>query len=99
MPGLPARAVGVVWYRREDYGRILAIMADADKLPATWDKWFYSADKLVRHLTKQGAIVEKVQIDPETFPAWCAARGLNLDAEARNRFSAEAVGRQHGATH
>lgn len=74
-------------------------MADADVLPPTFEKWFYRAEQLRGRLKKQGMVVEKVEIDPETFPAWCAARGLNVDAEARNAFANEAVAAKHRATH
>ena len=30
-------------------------------------------------------------INPETFPDWCRSRGLNIDAQARNLFAAEAA--------
>lgn len=99
MQPLTVRAVGMVWYRREDYPRILQIMADADKLPATWDKWFYRAEKGRRRIEKDGMVVEKVYLDPDEFPRWCEARGLDIDAKARTRFANEAVAAKYRGTH
>ena len=36
-----------------------------------------------------GDVVIKVFIDPETFPAWCAGKGLAMDAEARSQLAIE----------
>lgn len=43
---LQVRALGMAWYRRQDYGRILEIMEDAHLLPPTFDKWLGKAEKL-----------------------------------------------------
>jgi hypothetical protein len=81
----PVRAVGMVWYRREDYAEILRIMDDADKLPPTWEKWHYAADRGLREVEGKGHIVIRAYIDPVEFSTWCVARGLKLDAEAREK--------------
>lgn len=89
------RAVGIAWYRREDYQKIRAVMADPDKLPATFDKWFYSANKFARGLEARGQIVERVYLDPDEFAEWCQRRGMNIDAKARMTFANEFVGRKY----
>lgn len=45
---------------------------------------------------RRGLIAERVYIDPDEFPRWCAARGLDLDADARMAFASEAVARKYG---
>ena len=99
MASLPIRAVGLVWYRRNDYSRVLQIMTDADELPPTWDKWLYRAEQALRRFEKSGMVVEKVYLDPEIFPGWCEARGLEIDAKARIAFVNAAVREMHGGTH
>ena len=32
---------------------------------------------------RSGAIVVRAELDPETFPNWCAARSLHVDATGR----------------
>ena len=96
---LPTRAAGIAWYRREDYARILTIMEDAQVLPASWEEWFKIAKNTRDHVRRQGMIVEQVTIDPDTFPAWCRARGLNVDAKARTTFANEYVGLKYNSTH
>ena len=93
----PARIAAVVWYRREDYPRVLTIMEDAHLLPPTWEKWRYSADKVARQAQKSGVVVEKVYLHLDDFLAWCRARGLNVDAKARTAFANECAARKHGA--
>lgn len=89
------RAVGIAWYRREDYERIRAIMDDRDKLPATFDEWLQAAEELERNLERAGHIVERVYIDPDAFAEWCRLRRLDIDSQARMRFSNEVVARKY----
>jgi hypothetical protein len=99
MVPIPVRAVGMVWYRQADYPRILQIMADADKLPTTWEKWSERAEQGFRLNTEKGFLVEKVYLDPDEFSGWCKARGLDIDAKARTRFANEAVYAKYRTTH
>lgn len=80
-------AVGLVWYRKEDYDTARAIMADADLLTLTYEKWRYRAAKTEAELTAKGHKVIRAIIDPTEFPLWCRARGLNVDAKGRNAFA------------
>ena len=70
------RAVGVVWYREADWPRLRAQFADADKLPDTYPEWLASAEALLAQLRRDRIPAESVPLDPDTFSAWCAARGL-----------------------
>lgn len=97
--GQPIRASGIPWYMRQDYPRILHIMADVEVLPPTYEAWRKRADQIKREITKQGGIAVEAIIDPATLPAWCAARGLNVDANARSQFASEWAFRHHGNTH
>lgn len=89
--GIPVRAVGIPWYRREEYGRIRRVMADGHLLPATWRDWLDRAQQAEQQIKAQGIVAERVYLDPRGFPDWCRARGLDVDADARMRFASEAV--------
>ena len=84
---IPIDVVGMVWYRLEDYDAIRGIMADGHKLPATFSEWRMKAETGEKKLRRDRKIVVRAYIDPETFPDWCRARGLNVDAKARMEFA------------
>jgi hypothetical protein len=42
--------------------------------------------ELYDKLTAAGHVVVKAYIDPDTFPKWCQAHGLEMNAKARTRF-------------
>lgn len=88
---LPIRATGIPWYYRQDYPRILEIMVDAADLPRTYDQWRQRAEKLQREIERLGGVAVPAVIDPGTFPDWCRARGLNIDAEGREAFAVDAA--------
>ena len=89
------RAIGIAWYRSaEDYNRLRAIFTDGRSLPRTFNEWLKLAEEAYNGLKKKGHTVQKAYLDPDTFPAWCAERGLNVDANARTSFANDFVARK-----
>ena len=79
--------IGIAWYLQQDYPAILNIMADADLLPASFEKWQYQVHRLERDIRASGKVVVRAVIDPATFPEWCRSRDLNVDSKARRAFA------------
>jgi hypothetical protein len=79
----------IAWYRPEDYKVLRLLFKDGHKLPLTYEDWEQQVHAICDQLTSQGVIVTKAHIDPKTFPSWCRARDLNIDAKARERFVTE----------
>lgn len=86
MNDLPA--VGIAWYRREDYARARKLFKDGDQMFARFDDWLKAAENAKQVEEANGHVVFKAYIDPDTFPAWCKTRGLDIDANARMEFGA-----------
>jgi len=100
MAQLPVRAAGMAWYRREDYDRLRnSVFVDGNVLHDSYAEWFKAAKNGESQLRSQGHIVERVYIDPDEFPQWCAAHGLNVDAKGRTAFANFVVAQKHGQTH
>lgn len=97
--GLRVSVTGIGWYKRADYARVLEVMEDRERLPPTFDKWQRKAEDMERKLQSQGMRVIRAHIDPEKFVAWCAERGLNVDADARMRWGNEAAIREVRGAH
>lgn len=89
--------IGMVWYHTEDYDAILRIMSDRDQLPRRFDVWLAKAERGEQERTRQGQIVVRAYIDPETFPDWCRSRNLNVDSEARMLY-ANTVAKNHAGS-
>jgi len=43
---MQVQAVGISWYRAEDYDRLKRIFSDGAKLPATFEEWHVKAQDL-----------------------------------------------------
>lgn len=82
-------AVGIPWYRRGDYPRILAIMKDADSLPRTFREWEKAAHEALAFVQREGGTPVRVELRPDAFAAWCALRGLDVDNNARQLFASD----------
>ena len=88
-------AVGIPWYREADWDAIKGVMVDAHKLHPRYQDWLEAAEKVENHARQSGRIVERAYIDPAEFPGWCALRGLDVDADGRQRFAAEFAATKH----
>lgn len=86
-PAPRLRIFGMPWYRREDYPRLLEIVADPEKLCATYDEWFAIAEPMVRWFEAQGLLVERVEINPDLFRHWCRNRDLAPNGRARTLYA------------
>lgn len=89
--------VGIAWYKRDSYPRCLATFVDGASLHETFDEWLTAAEKVEKQLLQQGQKVVRVDIDPDTFPDWCAKNGFTqIDAKARTHYgnmrAAESLG-------
>jgi hypothetical protein len=83
------KTIGIVWYLREDYPRIVEIMEDGEQLPSSFDEWLALAEKLETEFLDCGLFVVRVTIEPETFLVWQTAHGLPADAAMRDLFASE----------
>ncbi|GAA5655776.1 hypothetical protein Brsp06_02142 [Brucella sp. NBRC 13694] len=81
--------MGIPWYAEGDYAAILRTMSDGNLLPSTYQQWKQKAERLESETKAKGITVVRAIIDPKTFPAWCAIRGLKVDAQARMSFANE----------
>jgi hypothetical protein len=80
---------GLAWYRREEYPRILEMMADRSEMHDTYDEWLRDVERLEARLVSDGHAVTHVIIDPEIFRSWCDQHNLKPVAKTRSRFVAE----------
>lgn len=92
----PPPAVGAFWIKEEDYPALLKIFDDGDKLPPTWKEWLRIAEEMEQGLKAYGHVVLRVNIDPATFPAWCAAHDTRPNSAGRRKFVAAAVTQRYG---
>src|SRR5262245_21453557 len=81
--------LGMVWYRRADYGPLRTSFVDSDKLPRTYDEWLAKAETGRRVLRAKGNVVVRVVLDPDEFATWCDAKKLPRDEKARGEFAGE----------
>ena len=91
---MQVQAVGISWYRAEDYDRLKRIFSDGAKLPATFEEWHVKAQALHDRIASEGRLAVKAYIDPDTFPDWCKAHGKEADAQGRMAFANECAYKQ-----
>ena len=94
---IPVRAIGMAWFRSaEDFAWARREFIDGHGLPATFEEWQRKAKAVLERLRASGQTVERVMIDPATFPAWCRENGFEMTSQARQHYSATMV--RHLAT-
>ena len=96
MDHLPARRIGLPWYRREDYATLRAGMADPHGLASTYEGWLAAALNNEAVARQAGLDVVRVVVDPLAFAEWCAMRVRPADAGARVAYVKEAAEGEDG---
>jgi hypothetical protein len=86
----PVKTVGIGWYDRDAYPRILE---DAETLPDSYDDWARIAKATERTISAEGIKVVRAVIEPDQFKIWCKAEGLRCNVKARMRWSGEFASR------
>ncbi len=89
MTGLYRNGCMLPWFRRERYDEARARMADADRLPASFDEWLEHAERREQQRIRAGLSVHRVNVDDDLFVRFCAERHEPLDGNARMRFAAD----------
>ena len=54
--------IGMVWYSREDYPRVLEVMADSALLPRTFESWEAKAQQGFQAQLDKGCIPVKAEL-------------------------------------
>ncbi len=81
--------IGLGWYRREDWDRLLRMFPDRDKLHDTYDEWLKDVLKGEKMVKRKGNLVKRIIVDPDELAAWCALRGLQPVAATRAEYVCE----------
>ena len=82
-------ALGLAWYRQEDYPRILTTMVDGCKLPKTFEEWEKKAVLSEKQMIANGHIILRTIIDPDEFVRWCQGKRKLPNAQMRGHYVAE----------
>ena len=83
--------LGMAWYRKEQWDRLLAVSADRQELGGTFEEWSLEAEKNLAKWRAEGTAIEKVDVDVEELVGWCKSRRLPIDERVRARFVAEKI--------
>ena len=79
--------MGVAWYRRDQWDRLLEISSDRGELEDTFDEWKTVAEENLRNLARHGYKFRKVAIDVEELLIWCNSQNRDVDGDARTEFT------------
>jgi len=81
--------IGVAWYRKEQWDRLLEISSDRDNLDDTYEEWKANAEASLPMLTQEGYVPRKIDVDVEELLRWCNSQKLPVDGDSRSRFTWE----------
>jgi hypothetical protein len=79
--------MGVAWYSRQQWGRLLEISSDWDELESTYDEWKTMAEENFSILVQQGYVLRKIDIDVEELLRWCKLQNRPVDGDTRTEFT------------
>jgi hypothetical protein len=86
-----ATEIGLGWYRREDWNRLLQMFPDRAKLHDTYDEWLkdvHHDEKLVKH---KGNVVKRIVVGPDELAPWCVSALVCVTGSGAGRLEARKV--------
>lgn len=92
------QVLGVAWYRRDQWSRLLEVSRDRHDLEDTYDEWVAVAQKRFDDLARAGIRVHRVEIDIEELVEWCRETNRPVDGSARAIFTANKTKDKYGKT-
>lgn len=85
--GQMSYVIGVAWYKDEaTYREALASFIDPENMPASFEDWQALVAKQCELIKSCGNTPLRADIDPGTFPDWCASRGFKPNSQGRTAF-------------
>jgi hypothetical protein len=84
----PSTAIGVAWYRPDQWETLRNVSVDRDKLENTYSEWLVEAERVVKQLQQRGLRVVKVDVEISELMLWCESQRIPLDGEARSNYAA-----------
>jgi hypothetical protein len=92
------RALGVAWFRAEDYQRIREI--SDDEMISTFEEWEAKMTKRLPSFEAPGIILEKVIVDPDELLDFARQfHAGKIDTKVRSAFAAFVVMKKYGTNH
>ena len=90
----PDGAVGISWYRPDNFEQCLAVFDDASEMHDTYKDWLADAELTEATAKNRGLLVMRINIDPVEFPKWCEREGFaEINNQARSFFVSKEVER------
>ena len=80
-------AVGLAWFRRDEWPQLLASAVDREKLEDTYDEWLGEARKFLLDAAARGVAIEKVDVAVDELLVWCRHENRLPDGDARASFA------------
>lgn len=100
-PSAKVRAIGVAWFRPEDYQRIREI--SHDEMQPTFEAFEAKMARMLPQFQSQlppGIAIEKVIVDPDELFAYANRfHGGKIDTKVRGAFASFCVMHKYGADH
>lgn len=96
-----ARAMGIAWFRAEDYQRIREV--SDDEMQPTFEAFEAKMQRMLPQLQAQlppNVVIEKVIIEPDELVAFARRIGAGkIDTQVRSKFAGWLTMQKYGGSH
>lgn len=88
---IKVQAIGMAWYREDEYPRLRKAMTDGHVLHLTYSEWLKAAKQGLKRYEQSGIRVIRADLKLGDFLTWCASLNIKPDSQARTRWGSEAA--------
>ena len=89
-------AVGVGYYKREQWNFLLESASDRENLEGTYEEWLQVFKETIGKLKAQGIKPYKIDVDVRELIAFCEEKGFPNNGKTRAQFISHLVSKHRG---
>jgi len=80
--------IGICWFQPEQWGRLIEISEDREKLGDNYEEWRKNASRAIANIESQHQKVQKLKVNLEELLAWCNENNLPVIGSSRADYAA-----------
>ncbi len=79
-------AIGLAWYKEEQWGDFKKYCTDGDTMSETYDSWLKGALNAIQQMKQRNIKLYKIIIDLNEFKEYCTDKNLEPNGNARTEY-------------
>lgn len=73
----------MIWYKKEEWPRLISEFDDAEKMHSTWDEWRQNSEEGIEYMARKGRIMYPIEISADEVQDYCKLHNCKNTSQSR----------------